>query len=190
MNWIFIEPVLYTALILLPFLPIFNRPLFSKKTLHYDDTIIIFMDIEPANDFENMYYDDKVVDVACALENDNDLVDYFKIFGSLKLDSYEFDEYLYNLRDYIDHCQYNLKKKVYILLNTTQYQYEMFFDDYDIQKVINVKRLYGYFHPESKEIPNISSLQVILKIISKTFDDNMGDHSDHMNKIVEIFEEW
>ena len=123
-------PFVYIVFIILPFTELLGKFLFSKKTL-YDDCILIFIDIDPFGDFENMYYKDKSFSVTCYLENENKCEDESTkqtyLFGNIILNNIEFDDYLYDLKGFVEHCKTNLKKKPFIILNTPNINMKTFF---------------------------------------------------------------
>lgn len=177
------EPFIYLAVMMSPLIPFVNKLLFRRKTT-YDDCVIMFMDIEPITDFNNIYYEDKQLDVTCSLENEHEFkrAEKFDIFGNLQLNGIDFDEYMYNLRDFIDFCEIQLNKKTFIILNTSQYQYERIFYDYDVKKIINIKDLYGYYNPKCEKIPDSSSFKMLMEIINEINSD--------MNTVIDVFEKW
>lgn len=170
-------------LCVLPFMPQTSRFLFHEERT-YDNSLILFLDIEPLNDFDNMYYKNKILDITARLENQElytiDGLNINDIFGNFQLDGRCFDKYLYNLKEFTEYCYTELNLKTFVVLKTTQLHYELFLNDYDIRKVINIGRLYGFVNDDINYLSTSSSHDIINSILIKK----------NQNDIIKIFDSW
>jgi hypothetical protein len=178
----YFQPLLYISLILLPF--ILPNKLFSQK-VKYDDTIILYLDIESLNEFNNIYYEKKLLHVTTYFENQDTynlkgVNNFHLLFEEKQLKDDEFESYILDLRDFVDHCNTCLKKTVFIILNTNVNDCETYIKEYDIRKVINIRRLVGFSNKDLAVIPKYTSNKFMVNLM----------HTQNMDDLVYTLNEW
>lgn len=166
-------------------LPFITKDLFFSKKLDYvDDYIIVCIDIEPLNEFDNMYFNDKYLNVTTYFEDEDCYnlygLETFNIFGDCEMNDHQFHEYLLKLYDCVEYCRKTMNKHTFIILNTSQCQYEFYFDDYELENVINIRRLYGHVYDGLRVIPNSTTAQMLSDITNCYTKDN----------IIDVFHKW
>ena len=183
--WYF-APLLYILVICTPLL--FPNVLFTKEQSSrskYEDFVVIFVNINQRSEGNNVYYSDKSVWVDAFLENEDhyDLegVNDLKFFRNVEMDDADFEAFIFDLRDFEDHCCDQLNKQPFVVLNCYSVDYEAYLRDYGIKNIVNIKRLYGFHNKESAVVPSSSSMSLLGEVIN----DN-----EKFPTFIKILEEW
>lgn len=198
----YIQPVVFLVLIMMPFI---NNRIFDRSN-KYNECVIICVDIESINVYDNIYFTDKQVKVHTYLEN-NDIYysmlkheeaqEFKTLFKEEEVDDDGLDVFIFKLRDFIDYVHKTHKKKTYVLLNTFESAYENYLTEYGLKKIINIRNMYGYYHDHMSHVPDTSSLMMINKIVSESLNETSENENEtniitpsYENTMVTLLEKW
>ena len=183
---IYITPLIYLTLIITPF---FTTNFLFRRQNKYDTSIIMFLDIESVNEFDNIYFHKKEITLNLYLENEDNFnlekVEHFDIFGKRDLNDKEFEDLLFLLREFIDYSELSLKRNVYIILNSSDICFENYIKEYDIHKVINIGSLYGFYNHKIADIPKEPSQYLLNDVVV-----NFGMFNETDNSIIDLLDKW
>ena len=184
--WYF-APLLYLFLICAPF--VFPNVLFKKQSSSqskYDESIILFVNINQHSEGDNAYYTDKVVWVDAFFENEDDYglegVSELKVFRNVEMDDADLEAFIFDLRDFMDHCTSKLNKQPFVVLQCSTVDYEAYLRDYGIKNLVNIHRLYGFHNKDLSTVPSSSSVSLLRDI--------MVADDECVTNVIEILEDW